>query len=311
MEVNFDKETLPFCSEPKYLEVTMGRTLTYRRHRDSLRTSWHHASHCSGGLLGAGATMLRTSTLALVHSTAEYCVSAWCRSAHTCLIDPVINEALQTVNGWLLLNGPRLRWVFATLSYTSGHSSYPRRNPTCWASSQRNHIVSSTPCHWVWTSAPLSSYPFTAWQGTASQIETPAAQQLISSYDDNNRSAAFWTDHRWNAESLENTTRFRTFPPDIGTHPPGMSLPKTAWVRFNRLRTGVGRFRSCLHKWGMAPSAACECGAEEQIVDHVVLHCPIHRPPHEVHGLTVLHGRWINRMVAQHQSRDLVRPSSW
>ena len=29
------------------------------------------------------------------------------------------------------------------------------------------------------------------------------------------------------------------------------------------LRTGVGRFRSCLHNWGMASSAACECGAEE------------------------------------------------
>jgi len=38
----------------------------------------------------------------------------------------------------------------------------------------------------------------------------------------------------------------------------------------------------------MAPPAACECNADEQIVDHVVLHCPIHRPPHGLHGLTVL-----------------------
>jgi len=38
----------------------------------------------------------------------------------------------------------------------------------------------------------------------------------------------------------------------------------------------------------MASSAACECGAEEQTVDHVVLQCPIHRPPHGLHGLTVL-----------------------
>jgi len=27
---------------------------------------------------------------------------------------------------------------------------------------------------------------------------------------------------------------------------------------------------------------------EEQTVNHVVLHCPIHRPPHGLHGLTVL-----------------------
>jgi len=31
-----------------------------------------------------------------------------------------------------------------------------------------------------------------------------------------------------------------------------------------------------------------ECGAEEQTVDHVVLQCPIHRPPHGLHPLTVL-----------------------
>jgi len=37
----------------------------------------------------------------------------------------------------------------------------------------------------------------------------------------------------------------------------------------------------------MASSAACECGAEEQAVDHVVLQCPIHLPPHGLHGLTV------------------------
>jgi len=38
----------------------------------------------------------------------------------------------------------------------------------------------------------------------------------------------------------------------------------------------------------MTSSAVCECGAEEQTVDHVVLQCPIHRPPHGLHGLTVL-----------------------
>jgi len=31
----------------------------------------------------------------------------------------------------------------------------------------------------------------------------------------------------------------------------------------------------------MAPFAGCECGAEERNVDHVFLHCPIHRPPME------------------------------
>jgi len=67
-----------------------------------------------------------------------------------------------------------------------------------------------------------------------------------------------------------------------------MTLPRRAWVRLNRLRTGVGRLRSCSYKWGMASSAVCERGAKEQTVNHVVLQYPIHRPPHGLHGLKVL-----------------------
>ena len=114
----------------------------------------------------------------------------------------------------------------------------------------------------------------------------PAAQQLIS-FSDNIR-AAQWVDHQRNAEWADKYTRLRILIPDTGTHTPGMTLPRRAFVWLNRLRNSVGRFRSCLYKWGMASSAACECGAEEQTVDHVVLECPIHRPPHGLHGLTVL-----------------------
>jgi len=67
-----------------------------------------------------------------------------------------------------------------------------------------------------------------------------------------------------------------------------MTLLRKAWVRLNHFGPGVGGFRSCLYKWDMASSATCECGAEEQTVDHVVLQCPICRPPHGQHGLTVL-----------------------
>jgi len=83
------------------------------------------------------------------------------------------------------------------------------------------------------------------------------------------------------------TTRFRIFIPTTALTP-GMTLPRRAWVLLNRLRIGVGRFRSCLYKWGMVSSATCEFGAEEQTVDHVFLQCPTHRPPHGLHGLTVL-----------------------
>ena len=48
---------------------------------------------------GAGAKTLRIATLSLVYSAAEYCAPVWCRSAHTRLIDSVLNDALRIVTG--------------------------------------------------------------------------------------------------------------------------------------------------------------------------------------------------------------------
>jgi len=70
--------------------------------------------------------------------------------------------------------------------------------------------------------------------------------------------------------------------------PSGMTFPGRAWVRPNCVRTSVRRFQSCLYKWGMVSSVACECDAEEQTIDNVVLQYPIHQPRHVLHGLTVL-----------------------
>ena len=44
---------------------------------------------------------LHIATLSLVYSTAEYCAPVWCHSAHTHLIDSVLNNALCIVTGCL------------------------------------------------------------------------------------------------------------------------------------------------------------------------------------------------------------------
>jgi len=48
---------------------------------------------------------------------------------------------------------------------------------------------------------------------------------------------------------------------------------------------------------GMTPSAVCDRGAEEQTVDHVVLQCLTHRPPHGLHGLMVLDAETIEWLL--------------
>jgi len=87
---------------------------------------------------------------------------------------------------------------------------------------------------------------------------------LISFSGNNNIRAAQWAD---------NPTRLRTSIPDTGTHTPRNDPPKKilgpAQPPPHRCRT----FPLLPVQMGYG---LCECGAET--VDHVVLHCPIHRP---------------------------------
>ena len=222
-----------------------------------------------------------TATLALVHSKTEYCASVWCRSAHTHLTDPTINDALQIatkqiatgpipVDNLLILAGiqpAELRRKGATLSLAisatePGHQLHSAL--TCPPSANARRLK--------------SRHPF-----------VPAAQQLISSSDNNNIRAALWVDHQWNAEWLYNTTRHRTFIPDTGAHPPQMSPPKQRGPGLTASApvSGVSA-PACTDEAWSPLRLVSECGAEEQTVDHAVLQCPIHRSPHGLHGLVVL-----------------------
>jgi len=63
LKVKYNNETLPFCSEPKYLGVTLDRSLTYRRHLESLRKKLTSRiallRRSAGSGWGAGATTLQ------------------------------------------------------------------------------------------------------------------------------------------------------------------------------------------------------------------------------------------------------------
>jgi len=108
------------------------------------------------------------------------------------------------------------------LSYTSGQSSYPRGVAGIQLAELRRK--GATLClarRAMEPSAPLKAHcpsSESARHLKSRRPFVPAAQQLISSSDNNYRSAALWADHRWKAKWLGNT-RLRTLIPDIGTHP--------------------------------------------------------------------------------------------
>ena len=116
----------------------------------------------------------------------------------------------------------------------------------------------------------------------------PAARNLLDNLVRIGIRASEWTNHKWKTEYCKNASRLRAFVSETGDRPVGIGLPQVAWVKLNRLRTGVGRFHSSMHKWGLSPAPNSECGASEQTADHVLTACPIHRAPHGARGLTVL-----------------------
>ena len=141
----------------------------------------------------------------------------------------------------------------------------------------------------------------------------PGARNLLDNFARLGIRASEWTNHKWNAEYCEKVSRLRAFVPETGARPVGMGLPRAAWVKLNRLRTGVGRFHSSMHKWGLAPSPNCECGASEQTADHVLTACPINRAPHGARGLTVLDDEtrcWLNDITARHHKSTEPDPGS-
>ena len=105
LKVYNNSRLLPFCPTPNYLGVKLDRLLTFRHHLVALRKKLSlHVTllrRLVGSGWGAGAKTLCIATLSLVYSTAEYCAPVWCRSAHTRLIDSVLNNALCIVTGCL------------------------------------------------------------------------------------------------------------------------------------------------------------------------------------------------------------------
>ena len=287
---------LPFCPTPTYLGVKLDRSLTFCHHLVALRKKLSSRITLLRRLVGSGwgadAKTLRIATLSLVYSTAEYYTPVWCRSAHTRLIDSVLNNALRIVTGCLrptptdhlpVLSGiqpAELRRMGATLSLAHRGSLDP------------DHVL-----HGLISGSSdtrqvrlRSRRPF-----------VPTARNLLDNLARLGIRASEWTNHKWNAEYCENASRLRTFVPETGARPVGMGLPRAAWIKLNRLRTGVGRFHSSMHKWGLTSSPNCECGASEQTADNLLTACPIHRAPHGARGLTVLDDKtrcWLNDITA-------------
>ena len=74
-------------------------------------------------------------------------------------------------------------------------------------------------------------------------------------------------------------TRIHRHVSDLGEGAKGEDLSRKYWATLNILRTGVGRYRASMKKWGLADNAASECDEAEDMAAHIINSCPLHRPP--------------------------------
>ena len=209
---------LPFCPTPTYLGIKLDRSLTFHHHLVALRKKLSSRvtllRRLVGSGWGAGAKTLRIAILSLVYSTAEYCAPVWCHSAHTCLIDSVLNDALHIVTGCLrltptdhlpVLSGiqpAELRQMAVTLSFAYRGSLDP------------DHILhgllsGSSDTHQV--------------KLRSRHLFVPGARNLLDNLARLGIRASEWTNHKWNAEYCENVSRLRAFVPETGARPVGLS----------------------------------------------------------------------------------------
>ena len=105
LKVYNNDRLLLFCTTPTYLDVKLDRSLTFLHHLVALHKKLFSCvtllRRFIGSGWGAGAKTVRIAALSLVYSIAEYCVPVWCPSAHTCLMDSVLNDAFRIVTGYL------------------------------------------------------------------------------------------------------------------------------------------------------------------------------------------------------------------
>ena len=100
-----------------------------------------------------------------------------------------------------------------------------------------------------------------------------------------NETKAHWIARMWSVEWQPSTSSLHEYITSPSRCCPGSDLPREAWVKLNRLRTGGGRFIADMWRWGLSKSPACDCGADQQTANHIITECPLYRPPNGLHGL--------------------------
>ena len=236
---------LEFTNSPKYLGVTLDRTLSYKQHcvNTGMKISARNniLRKLVGSSWGANPHTLKVSATALCYSAAEYACPVWHRSAHVRHVDTALNESCRIITGCLKPAPVSKVRVLAGIAP-------PHIRRSVAARSERS------------TQATDNRHPMYGYQPTASRLKS--RKSFIATTTPLTTPPETERVNLWRAESGP-AIQGEWFQPSE-TFPPGAELQYPTWKALNRLRTGVGRTKDNLVKWKIATDVKCSCG-EEQI----------------------------------------------
>jgi hypothetical protein len=259
INVRFGGVLLNQTEHPKYLGVTLDRTLTYKKHIESLcgklKTRNNIIQKLAGSGWGARAETLRTAGLSLVYSTAEYCAPVWNGSTHAKKVDIQLNSTMRTISG--ALKPTQCQWLPVLANIEPPHLRRDAATLREWSKANNNTSLLNAALRDIPPERLKSRKPF--WS---------RARKLEDS--------DFTAGQAWRDEWGRMDTRNKSLITDPTKRLDGFELKRREWVRLNRIRTDCSRSAAERHKWGYIADPRCDCGAASQTLHHIVGDCPIH-----------------------------------
>ena len=252
LQVSWNGVDLENTDTPKYLGVTLDRTLSYKTHihntKMKVATRNNLLKKLANSMWGTNARTIRTTALAICYSTAEYAAPVWERSAYAHLLNPELTG--MPSHYWMSKANKRRKLVFARGNCPSwnqkkcmcksgknqtgrerethslfGHTPARRR-----LKSRRSFLTSVQPVHF-----PAKVVRVNEWKR---RLEEKAHAGLVNLYE------------------------------DLAT---GHDSPWLNWRCLNRLRTGYTCSKEQRKKWGyFNGDTTCECGLATENTSHML-----------------------------------------
>jgi hypothetical protein len=109
----FNGTSIKHVDHPKYLGVTLDRTLTFKfqleKAAKKVSSRVNLVCKLAGTKWGSTAQTLRTASVALVYSSAEYCATVWLNSAHVQKLDVQLKNVMRLITG--TVKSTELQWL--------------------------------------------------------------------------------------------------------------------------------------------------------------------------------------------------------